>query len=211
MLATKVVLAAHDRIPIMVFDEIDANVGGEMGNAVGRKLAEVARTHQVICITHLPQVAVFGSTHFAVSKDVRDGRTVTQVGLLDQKNRVEEVARMLAGAISRSVTLKHAREMLEGCRSDAQDIWICANQELRRTPTCFLTIYSNPYLRLIGHKHLQNNALSRTSGYLRLRNLSSAVSWHRKQCIKLSHIVLLCAIVCAAPAPQTTCHKWIEP
>ena len=59
MLATKAVLARHDRIPVMVFDEIDANVGGEMGSAVGRKLAEVARTHQVICITHLPQVAVF--------------------------------------------------------------------------------------------------------------------------------------------------------
>ncbi|OQW96758.1 MAG: DNA repair protein RecN [Verrucomicrobia bacterium A1] len=116
MLATKVVLAAHDRIPVMVFDEIDANVGGEMGTAVGRKLEEVARRHQVICITHLPQVAVFGKTHLAVSKSVRDGRTVTEVNPLDEKSRVEEVARMLGGRDLTSVTVKHAREMLEGAR-----------------------------------------------------------------------------------------------
>lgn len=113
MLATKVVLAAHDRIPVMVFDEIDANVGGEMGNAVGRKLAEVAKKHQVICITHLPQVAVFGANHLAVAKFVRDGRTSTEVQPLAEKARVEEVARMLGGRDLTSVTLKHAREMIE--------------------------------------------------------------------------------------------------
>ena len=113
MLATKAVLAAHDRIPVMVFDEIDANVGGEMGGAIGRKLAEVARRHQVLCITHLPQVAVCGTAHLAVSKSVRDGRTVTEVRLLDSRERVEEIARMLGGRDLTSVTLKHAREMLE--------------------------------------------------------------------------------------------------
>ena len=113
MLATKVVLAAHDRIPVMVFDEIDANVGGEMGNAVGRKLAEVAKKHQVICITHLPQVAVFGAYHLAVNKSVREGRTSTAVHPLAEKDRVEEVARMLGGRDLTSVTLKHAREMIE--------------------------------------------------------------------------------------------------
>jgi len=113
MLATKVVLAAHDRIPVMVFDEIDANVGGEMGNAIGRKLVEVAKRHQVICITHLPQVAVFGANHLAVVKFVRDGRTTTEVQPLAEKNRVEEVARMLGGRDLTSVTLKHAREMIE--------------------------------------------------------------------------------------------------
>jgi DNA repair protein RecN (Recombination protein N) len=114
MLATKVVLAAHDRIPVMVFDEIDANVGGEMGTMVGRKLAEVARRHQVICITHLPQVAVFGKAHMAVSKSVRDSRTITDVRALEEKDRVEELARMLGGRDLTSVTLKHAREMLAG-------------------------------------------------------------------------------------------------
>lgn len=113
MLATKVVLAVHDRIPVMVFDEIDANVGGEMGNAVGRKLAEVAKKHQVICITHLPQVAVFGTNHLAVAKSVRDGRTSTEVQPVAEKDRVEEVARMLGGRDLTSVTLKHAREMIE--------------------------------------------------------------------------------------------------
>ncbi len=112
MLAVKVVLAGHDRIPVMIFDEIDANVGGEMGKAVGRKLSEVARNHQVICITHLPQVAVHGKSHFAVTKSVVGGRTVTEVQPLDEKNRVEEIARMLGGRDLTSVTLKHAREML---------------------------------------------------------------------------------------------------
>ena len=114
MLATKVVLAAHDRIPVMVFDEIDANVGGEMGNAVGRKLAEVAKRRQVICITHLPQVAVFGINHLAMAKFVRNGRTTTEVQPLAEKDRVEEVARMLGGRDLTSVTLKHAQEMIEG-------------------------------------------------------------------------------------------------
>jgi DNA repair protein RecN (Recombination protein N) len=97
----------------MVFDEIDANVGGEMGNAVGHKLAEVAKRRQVICITHLPQVAVFGTNHLAVAKFVRDGRTTTEVQPLAEKDRVEEVARMLGGRDLTSVTLKHAREMIE--------------------------------------------------------------------------------------------------
>ena len=114
MLATKAVLAGHDRIPVMVFDEIDANVGGEMGTAVGRKLAEVAKSHQVICITHLPQVAVFGTTHLAVTKTVKDGRTITDVKPLAERDRVDEVARMLGGRDLTSVTLKHAREMLQG-------------------------------------------------------------------------------------------------
>lgn len=116
MLASKAVLAGHDRIPVMVFDEIDANVGGEMGSAVGRKLAEVAHQHQVICITHLPQVAVHGVTHMAVTKSVKDNRTMTEVKLLDERGRVEELARMLGGRDLTSVTLKHAREMLEGVK-----------------------------------------------------------------------------------------------
>lgn len=114
MLATKAVLAGHDRIPVMVFDEIDANVGGEMGTAVGRKLAEVAKTHQVICITHLPQVAVFGRHHMAVRKSVKDERTMTEVEPLNESSRVEELARMLGGRDLTSVALKHAREMLAG-------------------------------------------------------------------------------------------------
>ena len=113
MLATKCVLAKHDRIPVLIFDEIDANIGGETGNAVGKKLAEVARSHQVICITHLPQVAAHGQTHLAVTKSVRDGRTFTEVRQLDERGRVNELARMLGGRDLTNVTLAHARAMLE--------------------------------------------------------------------------------------------------
>ena len=116
MLATKAVLASHDRIPVLVFDEIDANVGGEMGNAVGEKLATVAGHHQVLCITHLPQVAVHGTTHLMVEKQVRKDRTHVTVGQVEGESRTEEVARMLGGRDLTSVTLKHAREMIRNPR-----------------------------------------------------------------------------------------------
>ncbi len=112
MLATKAVLAKHDKIPVLVFDEIDANVGGEIGTAVGGKLETVADTHQVLCITHLPQVAVHGGAHFVVEKSVRDGRTHTSIRGLEATEREEEVARMLGGRDLTSVTLEHAAEML---------------------------------------------------------------------------------------------------
>lgn len=112
MLATKRVLAALDRIPVLVFDEIDANIGGEIANVVGEQLAELASHHQVLCITHLPQVAVCGETQFAVTKHEADGRTTTAIDLLDEASRVEEVARMLGGKDLTTVTLDHARQML---------------------------------------------------------------------------------------------------
>ena len=112
MLATKAVLARQDQIPVLVFDEIDSNIGGEIGGAVGRKLAQVAECHQLICITHLPQVAACGTTHLAVSKKVEGGRTYTEVQLLDPESRPEEIARMLGGKDCTNVTLQHAKEML---------------------------------------------------------------------------------------------------
>jgi DNA repair protein RecN (Recombination protein N) len=112
MLAVKVVLAAHDKIPVLVFDEIDANVGGEMGKAVGEKLHVVAANRQVICITHLPQVAAQGASHYVVSKSIRDGRTSAEITPIAGKERTEELARMLGGRDLTSVTLKHAEEML---------------------------------------------------------------------------------------------------
>ncbi|MEI8140290.1 MAG: DNA repair protein RecN [bacterium] len=113
MLAVKAVLADHDSIPVLVFDEIDANVGGAMGTAIGTKLDKVGQHHQVLCITHLPQVAVFGKTHFSVAKEVVGGRTRTSISCLTPNERVEEVARMLGGRDLTSVTLKHAKEMLK--------------------------------------------------------------------------------------------------
>ena len=79
MLAIKSALAAQDAIPLLVFDEIDANVGGEIANAVGAKMRALARNHQVLCITHLPQVAAAASSHFIVTKEVAGGRTFTQL------------------------------------------------------------------------------------------------------------------------------------
>jgi DNA repair protein RecN (Recombination protein N) len=113
MLATKAVLAKHDRIPVLVFDEIDSNVGGEMGNAIGSKLAAVAQNHQVLCITHLPQVAVHGQTHFVVAKEIIDERTRTSIAQVSGLERAEEVARMLGGKNLTSLTLQHAQEMLK--------------------------------------------------------------------------------------------------
>jgi DNA repair protein RecN (Recombination protein N) len=113
MLAIKAVVARHDRIPVLIFDEIDANVGGEMGTAIGAKLDAVAQTHQVLCITHLPQVAVYGKAHYVVRKEVSEGRTHTLIATVEGEARAEEVARMLGGKDLTSVTLRHAREMLK--------------------------------------------------------------------------------------------------
>ncbi|MDA0577116.1 MAG: DNA repair protein RecN [Verrucomicrobia bacterium] len=112
MLATKAVLAKHDRVPVLVFDEVDANVGGEMGVAIGEKLQAIAKGHQVLCITHLPQVAAHGTTHFAVAKRVTKGRTFTEISPVVGTQREEEIARMLGGKNLTSVTLRHARELL---------------------------------------------------------------------------------------------------
>ncbi len=112
MLAVKAVLALHDRIPVLVFDEIDTNVGGEMGNAIGSKLAGIAGNHQIICITHLAQVAAYGETHLAVSKTVREGRTYSNVSRIHEEQRVNEIARMLSGKPTK-VAVEHAREMMK--------------------------------------------------------------------------------------------------
>ncbi|MDD5482625.1 MAG: DNA repair protein RecN [Kiritimatiellae bacterium] len=117
MLALKTILAEQDRVPVLVFDEIDENVGGQTAQTVGRKLAELAGRRQVICITHLPQVAVHGRVQFAVRKRITGGRTVSNVLPLNQEERVEEIARMLGGKDITSVTLRHAQEMLERKRA----------------------------------------------------------------------------------------------
>ena len=97
MLAIKSALAAHDAIPLLVFDEIDTNVGGEIAHAVGAKMKSLGRDHQVICITHLPQVAATASSHFVVTKDVARGRTFSNLREVTGKSRQEEIARMLGG------------------------------------------------------------------------------------------------------------------
>ena len=97
MLALKTVLAAEDEIPVLIFDEVDANVGGETANAVGEKMKQIAAKRQVLCITHLPQVAAPADAHYVVTKQIRDGRTISEIALLTKKERVTELARMLGG------------------------------------------------------------------------------------------------------------------
>jgi DNA repair protein RecN (Recombination protein N) len=100
-------------VPTLLFDEVDAGIGGAVAHAVGLKLKEIARDHQVLCITHLPQIACFGNHHFSVSKTARAGRTLTEVALLDAQDRLQEIARMLGGKHITESTTAHAREMLQ--------------------------------------------------------------------------------------------------
>ena len=115
MLAVKTVLATVDEIPILVFDEIDANIGGETACRVGEELALLGRYKQIISISHLAQVAVCADTHFRVAKHVSDGRTLSGIRKLDEVARVKEIARMLGGGDSASA---HARDMLKQAGKD---------------------------------------------------------------------------------------------
>ncbi len=113
MLAIKTVLAQTDQAFTMIFDEIDSGIGGRIAEVVGRKLKELAKDRQVICITHLPQIASLADCHCRVEKKVLDDRTVVEVHRLSDAERVEEIARMLAGEKITDVTITHAREMIE--------------------------------------------------------------------------------------------------
>jgi DNA repair protein RecN (Recombination protein N) len=115
MLALKSVLAGQEGVPLLVFDEIDANVGGEVAVKVGQKMRELSKAHQVLCITHLPQVAAAAHRQFAVTKEFDGARTTTAVGELSGADRVAELARMLGGQDSKSA-LAHARSLLDAHR-----------------------------------------------------------------------------------------------
>jgi DNA repair protein RecN (Recombination protein N) len=97
MLALKTTLAAQDAIPVLVFDEVDANIGGETAHAVGEKMRQIAEQHQVLCVTHLAPVAASASAHFAVTKHTQQGRTFTEIRRLTPAERLDELARMLGG------------------------------------------------------------------------------------------------------------------
>jgi DNA repair protein RecN (Recombination protein N) len=113
MLAIKTVLAAEDQIPVLIFDEVDANVGGETANAVGEKMGQIARRRQVLCITHLAPVAAGAGTHYAVTKELKQGRTISHIERLESKARIEELARMLGGG---AAARKHAEALMrEAC------------------------------------------------------------------------------------------------
>lgn len=112
MLALKTVLAAVDRVPTLVFDEIDAGIGGKVANQVAARLAEVAERHQVFAITHLPQIAARAANHLRVDKTDRAGRAATSAVRLGQDDRVGELARMLGGDPESEISKEHARELL---------------------------------------------------------------------------------------------------
>ncbi|MBI4395774.1 MAG: DNA repair protein RecN [Elusimicrobia bacterium] len=121
MLALKTVLAKADDVPILIFDEVDAGVGGVLGAAVGKKLARLGRTYQVICITHLATIAACAQTHFSVNKEIKNDQTRTRIKKMSEPERVAEIARMFGSAGNRmeegSISLKHAKELLAASRS----------------------------------------------------------------------------------------------
>jgi DNA repair protein RecN (Recombination protein N) len=114
MLAMKSALARREPLPTMVFDEIDVGVGGRVASVIGEKLAALAHAAQIICITHLPQIAGRGDQHFCIAKDVGGERTVVRVDAVAGEDRVMEIARMLGGAETSETAVRHAREMLAG-------------------------------------------------------------------------------------------------
>ena len=112
MLALKKALIKVDPIPVLIFDEIDAQIGGRLGTITGKKLKELSRCRQVILITHLPQIASFADRHLKVSKSVKAGRATTDVLLLEGKKRVEEIAQMMSGTNTTKISISHAEDML---------------------------------------------------------------------------------------------------
>jgi DNA repair protein RecN (Recombination protein N) len=116
LLALKGVLAAQDRVSTYVFDEVDAGVGGAVAEAIGRRLRQAAADHQVLCITHLPQIAAFADAHYRVEKRTRKGRTITRVVQLTEEERVEELARMLGGAKVTRSAREHAAQLIAEAR-----------------------------------------------------------------------------------------------
>ncbi|MFA6414201.1 MAG: hypothetical protein WCW53_16085, partial [Syntrophales bacterium] len=112
ILAMKHVLARTGSVGTMVFDEVDSGIGGATAEIVGKKIKDVAGRHQVLCITHLPQIACFGDRHYLVTKTVTGDKTLTMVQALSEEERIEEITRMLSGLEMTDTTRRHAREML---------------------------------------------------------------------------------------------------
>ncbi len=112
MLAFKKIIGDYDEIPTMIFDEIDSGISGVAASVVGRKLLEISQSHQVICITHLPQIAACGTHHYRITKDSDDQKTYTRIGELSGPERVDEIARLLGGANVTATTRRTAEELL---------------------------------------------------------------------------------------------------
>ena len=112
MLAMKCVFVDKDQIPTLIFDEIDTGISGTIAKRVGEKMYEVSAKHQVLCITHLPQIAALSDCHYFVSKKVEDGKTFTEIRTLDKYEKIKEIAKMTSGDEVSDVTLENASEMV---------------------------------------------------------------------------------------------------
>ena len=117
MLGLKTLSAADHPDKTLIFDEVDAGIGGRVATVVGEKLRRLGETFQVLCITHLPQIAAAGDTHFAIEKQVRGSRTMTSVARLDEASRIDEIGRMMGGADVGDQARATARELLDARRS----------------------------------------------------------------------------------------------
>lgn len=115
MLAFKTILAGHDNIDTMIFDEIDTGISGRTAQLVGEKIYEISKDHQVICISHLPQITAMADRHYSINKETINNKTGSYIKLLDDKSRVEELARLIGGPRLTDTTKKHAREMINMC------------------------------------------------------------------------------------------------
>lgn len=112
VLALKAILADTDAVGTVIFDEVDAGIGGAVADVVGRKLAALAEKHQMICITHLPQIARFGDYHFQIAKQIKNDRTITTIRPMNHEERIQEIARMLGGETITPTALEHAKAMM---------------------------------------------------------------------------------------------------
>jgi DNA repair protein RecN (Recombination protein N) len=112
MLALKTILARRASVETIIFDEVDSGIGGATAEVVGEKLQSLAQYHQILCITHLPQIASKGTTHFLVKKQVVARRTQTVISKLNAEERLMEIARLLGGRTISKKTVAHAKEML---------------------------------------------------------------------------------------------------
>ncbi|HEY7118584.1 MAG TPA: DNA repair protein RecN [Tepidisphaeraceae bacterium] len=134
MLALKGILASSDRISVLVFDEIDANVGGRLGSVIGHKLRDLATHHQVLCITHLPQIATYADRHITVRKEVSGNQTTTTVRPIDGDARLQELAEMIGGQRITETTRAQARELLEAAQAEFAPIPSVEVRKETKTP-----------------------------------------------------------------------------
>ena len=135
MLALKGILAQGDRVSVLVFDEIDANVGGRLGSVIGNKLRKLATHHQVLCITHLPQIASYADRHLTVRKQVSAGTTQTSVRTMDGVERLEELAEMIGGQRITDTTRAQAKELLEAATAEFSSTSASAKPAVAVRPT----------------------------------------------------------------------------